>query len=248
MKQYKEQCEALAKVGAIILVRDGFTQKGVPVYVTRKVTGCYGIKHGRNSVWGVEVDRLFADGANGVAYGMILGTNIDGEVKLSGLHYDVEIYGRLLTAEQQMMVLSDAETRLKMSDRQPRAHKIESFFNNMWRQEFSLDANNGHLPLCAQTEKEHRISDGSERGDHQHRNSIPPALLAFVLSVILVDDKKGDSPRKCEENLTHITMRYCDIVPCLMSRNQFDSMVKRGVIRRVSRGSKDVQGIYSVPV
>lgn len=248
MKQYKEQCEALAKVGAIILVRDGFTPKGVPVYATRRVTGCYGTKYGRNSVWGVKVDRLFADGANGVAYGMILGTNIDGEVRFSGLHHDVEIYGRLLTVEQKMMVLSDAETRLKMADRQPRAHKIESFFNDLWRQDFSLDANNDHLPSCTQTEKEHRISDGSERRDHQHRNSIPPALQAFILSVVSVDDRKGDSSRKREENLTHITMRYYDIVPCLMSRNQFDLMVKRGVIRRVSRGSKCVQGIYAVPV
>ena len=46
MKMYKTQCEALVESGAIILVRDGFTKKGIPVYVTRKV-GC----NSGSSVW-----------------------------------------------------------------------------------------------------------------------------------------------------------------------------------------------------
>ena len=57
MRKYKEQCEVLVKAGAIILVRDGFTGGGIPVYVTRKVTGCFGVKRGRDSEWGVAVDR-----------------------------------------------------------------------------------------------------------------------------------------------------------------------------------------------
>ena len=115
MKMYKTQCEALVESGAIILVRDGFTKKGIPVYVTRKVTGCYGIKRGRNSEWGVTVDRPFGDGADGVAYNMILGTNVDGEVEMRGLYRDIEIYTRHFSDEEQKMILSDAETRLKMA-------------------------------------------------------------------------------------------------------------------------------------
>lgn len=134
MKMYKTQCEALVESGAIILVRDGFTKKGIPVYVTRKVTGCYGIKRGRNSEWGVTVDRPFGDGADGVAYNIILGTNVDGEVEMRGLYRDIEIYTRHFSDEEQKMILSDAETRLKMAPEPFRSYRIEEFFRNQNRQ------------------------------------------------------------------------------------------------------------------
>lgn len=51
-----------------------------------------------------------------------------------------------------------------------------------------------------------------------------------------------------ETNLTHITMRYCDIVPRLMSRNQLDLMVKYHVIETIKRGHKGTKSIYRIPV
>lgn len=128
MREYKEQCEALVKAGATILVRDGFTKNGLPVYVTRKVTGCYGIKRGRDSEWGVMMDRPFEDGADGVSYRLILGTNIDGKVDLGGLYNDMKICIRQLSDEERTMILSDAETRLKMAYGQVRSSKNEEFF------------------------------------------------------------------------------------------------------------------------
>ena len=138
MKMYKTQCEALVESGAIILVRDGFTKKGIPVYVTRKVTGCFGVKRGRDSEWGVTVDRPFEDGADGVAYNMILGINIGGEVETRGLYRDIEIYTRHFSDEERKMILSDAETRLKMADGQLRAYKIEEFFRKQNRRTIPL--------------------------------------------------------------------------------------------------------------
>lgn len=116
MREYKEECEALVKAGAIILVRDGFTEKGIPVYVTRKVTGCYGTKCSRSSKWGVTVDRLFEDGADGLSYELILGVNIGGEVEVRGLRRDVEKCAWRFSDEELEMVLSDAMARLKMVD------------------------------------------------------------------------------------------------------------------------------------
>ncbi len=136
MRRYKEQCEALVKAGAIILVRDGFTEGGIPVYVTRKVTGCFGVKRGRDSEWGVMVDRPFEDGADGVVYNLILGVNVGSKVKTKGLHCDVEICARHFSNEEQKMILSDAETRLKMASSQFRAHKIEEFLGDQNRPDF----------------------------------------------------------------------------------------------------------------
>lgn len=115
MRYYKERCEALAEVGAFILTRDGFTEKGLPVYVTRKVIGDYELKQGRGSIRGIIVDHPFADGSDRLPYGMILGTNIDGEVTLTGLHYDMGIFDHPFTDEEKEMILSDAKTRLKMA-------------------------------------------------------------------------------------------------------------------------------------
>ena len=89
MRKYKEQCEALVKAGAIILVREGFTEGGIPVYVTRKVTGCFGVKRGRDSEWGATMDSPFEDGADGVVYNMILGVNVVGKLEAKGFHCDV---------------------------------------------------------------------------------------------------------------------------------------------------------------
>lgn len=114
MRVYKKQCEALVKAGAIILVRDGFTESGVPVYVTRKVTGCFGVKRGRDSEWGVVVDCPFEDGGDGVVYDLILGTKIGDSIEMGGLYRDVEVYTRRLPDEERQMVLSDAVARLKM--------------------------------------------------------------------------------------------------------------------------------------
>lgn len=191
MRQYKEQCEALVKAGAIILVRDGFTEKGVPVYVTRKVTGCYGIKHGRNSIWGVCVNQPFADGADGVSYELILGINIDGKVVLMRLYYDVEVYSRLLTTEQKLMVLSDAETRLKMADRQPRAHKIEEFFRNLNSRAFPAEnVNNDHLASYQRSKKKHQTSGESKMQGRQYHSNSRPNLQIFALYVVRGDQQK----------------------------------------------------------
>lgn len=257
MQKFKSECEILMKRDAVVLLRDGFTENGTPIYVVRKVIGLYGKKFGRGSEWGIRIDHPLRNGAERVLFKSIKGWNIDGNVFTPGLVSDMDRFAPSLKPTHIGMIVSDARARLRMAgeetglritDRQPRSHKIERFFSDLWRQDFSLYANNGHRLSWVQTKKTHQISDGSKRRDHQHRNSISSNPFSICLSVILADDRKVDSPRKREENLTHITMRYCDIVPCLMSRNQFDLMVKRGVIKRVRRGSKDVQGIYSVPV
>ena len=123
MRKYKEQCETLVKAGAIILVREGFTEGGIPVYVTRKVTGCFGVKRGRDSEWGVTVDSPFEDGADGVVYNLILGVNVGGKVEAKGLHCDVEICTHRFSSEEREMILSDAMARLKMADRPLHAHQ-----------------------------------------------------------------------------------------------------------------------------
>ncbi len=128
MRRYKEECEALVKAGAIILVRDGFTEGGIPVYVTRKVTGCFGVKRGRDSEWGVRVDRPFEDDVDGVIYNLILGVNVGGKVEAKGLYCDAEICTRHFSNEEREMILSDAMARLKMASRELCTHKMEKFF------------------------------------------------------------------------------------------------------------------------
>lgn len=136
MRRYKEQCEALVKAGAIILVRDGFTEGGIPVYVTRKVTGCFGVKRGRDSEWGVTVDRPLEDGADGVVYNLILGVNVGGKVEAKGLQCDAEIYTRHFSNEEREMILSDAMARLKMADKP--AYRIEEYFRDLYRRDCPL--------------------------------------------------------------------------------------------------------------
>lgn len=114
MKKYKTQCEALVESGAIILVCDGFGENGTPIYVTRKVTGCYGVKCGRDSMWEVEVDKAFSDGATGVSYRMIKGVNVNEKISYEGLMNDMIRYDHI-TPERKLMIISDAKVRLRMA-------------------------------------------------------------------------------------------------------------------------------------
>lgn len=114
MKKYKTQCEALVESGAIILVCDGFGENGTPIYVTRKVTGCYGVKCGRDSMWEVTADKAFSDGATGVSYRMIKGANVNGKISYEGLMNDMIRYDHI-TPERKVMIISDARVRLGMA-------------------------------------------------------------------------------------------------------------------------------------
>lgn len=114
MKKYKTQCEALVESGAIILVCDGFGENGTPIYVTRKVTGCYGVKCGRDSMWEVTVDKAFSDGAIGVSYRMIKGANVNGKISHDGLMNDMVRYDHIVP-ERKLMIISDAKARLRMA-------------------------------------------------------------------------------------------------------------------------------------
>lgn len=115
MKYYKEQCEALTEAGAFILLRDGFTENGTPIYVTRKTIGCYGIKYGRGSEWGIFIDKALCNGAKRVPFKLIKGWNINGHVVVFGLISDMERFASSLTPDQVDMIVSDAQTRLKMA-------------------------------------------------------------------------------------------------------------------------------------
>lgn len=82
---------------------------------------------------GVTVDHPFEDGADGLSCGLILGTNISGKVEIRGLHHYMEVCCRQFSDEERTMVLSDAETRLKMANSQLRGHGIEEFFRGLRR-------------------------------------------------------------------------------------------------------------------
>lgn len=151
MRRYKEQCEALVKAGAIILVRDGFTEGGIPVYVTRKVTGCFGVKRGRDSEWGVTVDRPFEDGADGVVYTLILGVNVGGKVEAKGLQCDAEIYTRHFSNEEREMILSDAMARLRMADKPLHIHRNEESFRDSHGRDYPSDIDSDWFVLSMQS-------------------------------------------------------------------------------------------------
>lgn len=186
MRRCKEQCEALVKAGAIILVRDGFTEGGIPVYVTRKVTGCFGVKCGRDSEWGVTVDRPFKDGADGVVYNLILGVNVGDKVEVKGLQCDAEIYTRHFSNEEREMILSDAMARLKMADKP--VYRIEEYFRYLYRRDCPLvDTDSEHPVSSWISGKVHQTSDVPKTQGRQCHNSNCPIFQILVLCVLPVD-------------------------------------------------------------
>ena len=66
---HKTECLELAKRKAKVLVRE--IQDGERVRVLRTVVKAYGSKMGRNSYWGVDLDKPLSDGATGVDYKFI---------------------------------------------------------------------------------------------------------------------------------------------------------------------------------
>lgn len=65
----KTKCMELAERKAKVLVRD--IQNGEPVRVLRTVINAYGLKAGRSSHWGIELDKPLSDGVSKVDYGFI---------------------------------------------------------------------------------------------------------------------------------------------------------------------------------
>jgi hypothetical protein len=68
---FKTQCKELAERKAKVLVQDVDPLLGEPVRVLRTVVKAYGSKRGRNSYWGVDLDKPLSDGATGVNYKFI---------------------------------------------------------------------------------------------------------------------------------------------------------------------------------
>lgn len=68
---YKTQSQELANRKAKVLVRDVDPNTGEPVRVLRQVISAYGQKSGKNSYWGVNLDKPLADGSTGVSISFI---------------------------------------------------------------------------------------------------------------------------------------------------------------------------------
>ena len=67
----KTECQELAKRKARVLVKDQDPNTGEPIRVLRTVTKAFGSKFGRDSRWGVELDKPLNDGCTGCLYGFI---------------------------------------------------------------------------------------------------------------------------------------------------------------------------------
>ena len=66
---HKAECQELAKRKAKVLIAD--IQDGERVRVLRTVPRAFGSKSGRDSFWGVDLDKPLSDGTTGVRYSLI---------------------------------------------------------------------------------------------------------------------------------------------------------------------------------
>ena len=115
MIYYREECKRLVCCKASVLLLDEHMENGTPIFVTRKVVGANGIKHGRDSKWCVNFDKPLSDDCTGSVPNYILGVNSGDTMDITPLVDFVHRKYPFLPIQERLMLISDARVRLKAS-------------------------------------------------------------------------------------------------------------------------------------
>lgn len=110
----KEESQRLAQLRAAILVHEGNTASGTPIFEVRTAVKAFGCRSGKgDSRWGVILDRNLSDGCLGVCLDYVLGVNTGTDLELMKLPGFLTERYSYLREEERVMLISDAYVRLK---------------------------------------------------------------------------------------------------------------------------------------
>ena len=110
---HKEECKRLVSSRAMVLLLDGYTENGTPVFVIRKVTGMSGCSRGHSSEWYVDFDKALTNNCTGATPGCILGVNTGDSLDISPLMDFLHRKHSYLPVQERLMLASDARVRLR---------------------------------------------------------------------------------------------------------------------------------------